>query len=183
MSDRVPGAVASGTWVASTRFPGPVYLAAAVAIAVAGRPWLARSWLRAVTLGLTALVLVLVIAGSGGLLELLLAVVAGGFMGAALLVAVGAPNRRPSPAAVTAALRDAGLDVVGLTLQRAEGGRSQLYRAANADGTTVFVKVYGHDSRSADILYRGYRTAVLRGTNDAARPRRCNRTWSTRRCS
>ena len=88
-------------------------------------------------------------------------------MGAALLVASGRrtgarPRRRSQRRS-----RDAGLDVVGLTLHRAEGGRSQLYRAAKADGTTVFVKVYGRDSRDADLLYRGYRTAVLRGPNDA----------------
>ena len=106
------------------------------------------------------------IAGTAGVPDLLLAVAAGITAGAALLVVVGAPNRRPAPAAVAAALRGAGWTSPPSTLQRAEGGRSQLYHATTADGHRAFVKVYGHDSRDADLLYRGYRTAVLRGPND-----------------
>ena len=67
---------------------------------------------------------------------------------------------------VVGALAAAGLDIVGLTLERAEGGRAQLYRADSADGSSVFVKVYAQDSRDADLLYRGYRALLLRGPND-----------------
>jgi undecaprenyl-diphosphatase len=76
-----------------------------------------------------------------------------------------APNRRPS-ATVAAALHEGGFDVAGLRLERAEGGRSQLYSANAADGQRAFVKVFGRDSRDADLLYRGYRALVLRGPND-----------------
>ena len=41
------------------------------------------------------------------------------------------------------------------------GGRAQLYRALTADGPT-FLKVYAQDSRDADLLYRTYRTTILR---------------------
>ena len=61
---------------------------------------------------------------------------------------------------------DGGLDVVDLTLQRAEGGRSQLYTVDVAGGGRAFVKVYARDSRDADLLYRGYRTLLLRGPSD-----------------
>jgi undecaprenyl-diphosphatase len=63
-------------------------------------------------------------------------------------------------------LRRSGLDVTELTVERAVGGRAQLYRARFADGTTAFVKVYGRDSRDADLLYRGYRTVLLRDPGD-----------------
>ena len=59
-----------------------------------------------------------------------------------------------------------GLAVDDLALERADGGRAQLYTAALVGGDRAFVKVYARDSRDADLLYRGYRTALLRGPND-----------------
>ena len=105
-----------------------MFLGGSAAAAVVGKPWLSREWKRAVDVTLAALVVVMAVAGSAGVLELLLALAGGSAVGAALLVVFGSPNRRPAPAAVVAALGDAGLDVTGLTLQRAEGGRAQLYR-------------------------------------------------------
>jgi undecaprenyl-diphosphatase len=154
------------SWLVSTRFPSPAYLAGAAAAGTVGKPWLSRAWRRATDRSLVLLVLVLLVAGTSGLVELLLAVTTGSLVGAAVLIAVGAPNRRPSPLAVAAGLGRAGLDVRDLTLERAVGGRSQLYRATLADGTTTFVKVYARDSRDADMLYRGYRALVLRDPGD-----------------
>ena len=82
-----------------------------------------------------------------------------------MLVVVGSPNRRPAPSDVVGALAAAGLEIRDLRLERAEGGRAQLYRADTANGD-AFVKVYARDSRDADLLYRGYRTLLLRGPND-----------------
>jgi undecaprenyl-diphosphatase len=67
---------------------------------------------------------------------------------------------------VETALTDAGCDLVGLTLERADGGRAQLYVAELADGGRRFVKVFAQDSRDADLLYRAYRTLLLRGPTD-----------------
>ena len=164
---RLPDAVTSGTWVASTRFPSLAYLAGAAAVAMVGKPWLGRSWRRATDLSLLGLALVMAVAGSAGVPAILLAAAAGAAAGAALLVVFGAPNRRPAPAVVATALLAGGIDVAVLTLQRAEGGRSQLYVADASDGGRVFVKVFGRDSRDADLLYRGYRTLLLRGPNDS----------------
>ena len=164
---RVPGAITSGTWLASTRFPTLIYLAGAAAASTVAKPWLSRSWRRACDLALGFLALVMAISGIANVPDLLLAVAAGTAAGAALLVIFGAPNRRPSPAAVATALRAAGADVTGLMLERADAGRSQLYVAAAANGGgRAFVKVYGRDSRDADVLYRTYRTVMLRGAND-----------------
>ena len=52
-----------------------------------------------------------------------------------------------------------------LDLERAAGGRSQLYRATTPEGP-LFLKVYGQDSRDADLLYRSYRSLVLRESGD-----------------
>jgi undecaprenyl-diphosphatase len=166
VAGRAPNAVTSGTWVASTRFPSLLYVCGAASASTAAKPWLSRPWRKAADLTLAVLVLVLAIAGTAGVLGLLLAVAAGVTVGAALLVLVGAPNRRPTPAAVAVALQSDGVDVRDLSLERVEGGRSQLYVAHRTDGSPIFVKVYAGDSRDADLLYRSYRRYVLRGLGD-----------------
>jgi uncharacterized membrane protein YbhN (UPF0104 family) len=163
---RLPDAVTSGTWLASTRFPNLAYIAGAMAASMLGKPWLGRSWRRAVDVAVCSIAAAMALAGSAGVPELLLAAAVGAATGAVVLVIFGAPNRRPSPAAVAAGLRGAGLDVEALTLERAVGGRSQLYRARTTDRRRVFVKVYAQDSRDADLLYRSYRALVLRAPND-----------------
>ena len=168
-SGRVAGGVDDGTWVASSRFPSLLYLAGATAAITVGKAWLSRPWRRAADLAVAGLALVMALAGSAGVPALLLACAAGVTAGALVLVVVGAPNRRAAPAQVAAALQGAGLDVTQLTLERAEGGRAQLYRAEVGSGPELFVKVYGQDSRDADLLYRGYRTSVLRGPSDGWR--------------
>ena len=166
LAGSVTGALDDDSWLISTRFPSPTYVAAAAAATAVAKPWMSVAWRRAADRALVFLVVTLVIAGTAGLAELLLAVAVGCLVGAAVLVAVGAPNRRPSAATVADALRRAGLDVAELSLERVVGGRAQLYRALLADGSRTFVKVYAHDSRDADLLYRGYRTALLRDAGD-----------------
>ena len=163
---RLPDAVSSGTWLASTRFPNLAVVGAAAATATVGKPWLSRPWARATNVALLVLVVAMAVAGTAGVPPLLLAMAAGTTVGAAVLVLFGAPNRRPSPAAVAAALDGAGAPLRTLELQRAVGGRSQLYRATTEDGRRLFLKVFSQDSRDAELLYRGYRTLVLRGPND-----------------
>ena len=166
----VPGSVAEALdddfWLVPARFPSPPIFAGAAAAAAVGKPWLSRPWRRSVDRWLVAVAIAILVAGTAGLAELLLAAAAGTFAGAAVLVALGAPNRRPTPRAVAAALEQAGLPVAALTLERSTGGRSQLYRATLGDDRATFVKVYARDSRDADRLYRGYRLLVLREPSD-----------------
>ena len=166
----IPGSVAEALdddfWLIPARFPSPGVLAAAAAAGAVGKPWLARTWRRSVDRYLLLVAVTILVAGSAGLAEVLLAVSVGTFVGAVVLVILGAPNRRPTPRAVAGALEQAGLSVTALTLERATGGRSQLYRAVLQDGTSAFVKVYARDSRDADLLYRGYRGLLLRDPGD-----------------
>ena len=101
------------SWLISTRFPSPSYLAAVGAATIVGKPWLSSTWRRAANRALLFLLVTMIIAGTSGLAELLLALTTGCLAGAAVLVAVGAPNRRPSPLAVAEGLRRSGLDVTG----------------------------------------------------------------------
>ncbi|MET0911422.1 MAG: hypothetical protein ABWZ99_18300, partial [Ilumatobacteraceae bacterium] len=104
----VPGPVAEALdddfWLIPARFPSPAFLAAAAAAGTIGKPWLLRAWRRMVDRGLLVLVVAILIAGTAGLAEVLLAISVGAFVGAAVLVVLGAPNRRPTPYAVATAL-------------------------------------------------------------------------------
>ena len=107
------------------------YLAGAAAAAAVGKPWLvALVAAGAPTSALAVLGVVMAIAGSAGVPELLLARRArrrrrrraARRLRRAQPPAVARRGRRPRS-------RDGGLAVTGLTLERAEGGRSQLYVA------------------------------------------------------
>ena len=162
LPEGVPGGRGTATGLFSGRFPPVAYVAGASAAAMVGKPWLSRVWRRAADLALAGLVVVLVVAGIGGAPEVLLGLAVGAAAGSVVLIVFGTPNRRPSPLVIATGLADAGLPVVGLTLERALGGRAQLYRASLADDGRSFVKVYCQDSRDADLLFRGYRSLLLR---------------------
>ena len=166
LSGRTAGGVTSGTWVASTSFPSLAYVSGAAAATAVGKVWLSRPWRRAADIAIVVLLVVMALAGSSGVPDLLFATAVGIAVGAAVLVVVGAPNRRPTPAMVAEGLAAAGLEVHQLTLQRAEGGRAQLYVADAVAGPPLFVKVYAGDTRDADLLYRSYRALVLRGPSE-----------------
>ncbi|MET0457916.1 MAG: lysylphosphatidylglycerol synthase domain-containing protein, partial [Ilumatobacteraceae bacterium] len=170
--DDVPAigdALEGEAWLGAARFPSLAYVAGAVAAGAVGKPWLSRRWRRVVDGAVVVLAVSMAVAGLAGAPELALAVAAGGFTGSLILAALGAPNRRPTPAAVASALRAAGIVVQRLEVQRLAGGRSQLYRAATAEGP-LFLKVYGQDTRDADLLYRTYRNVIVRDAGIAASP-------------
>jgi undecaprenyl-diphosphatase len=86
-----------------------------------------------------------------------LAIVSGWLTGAGLLVAAGAPSRRPTVEAVQAGLRAVGLPVAHLSRASVDARGSTPYLGATDDGGRIFVKVLGDDERSADLLFRLYR--------------------------
>ena len=176
----------SGTWVASTDFPSLVVRRRRRR----GRDRGGKPWLRAVVaagadLALLGLVVVMAVAGSAGVPELMLAVAARRRpSGAAVLIAFGAPNRRPTPATVAAALaRRRDSPSRDLTLERAEGGRAQLYAAA-LDGGDRAVRqgLRAGQPRRRPPLPR--RTAPRSSAARTTTGRRCrsSRTSSTKRC-
>jgi hypothetical protein len=81
---------------------------AAVAVVVAAAPWLSRPWRRAAWLALLLAAAALLLAAAALPMQLILALVAGVTVGAAVLVAFGVPDRRIGPAGIAAALRAGG---------------------------------------------------------------------------
>jgi undecaprenyl-diphosphatase len=157
---------ARGSWLASTAFPAPALLAAAVAVVVAAAPWLSRPWRRAAWLALLLAAAARLLAGAVLPAELILALAAGVTAGAAVLVTLGVPDRRIGPAGIAAALRHAGVPVESVRPAEVEARGSRPFAAVTADGRRLFVKALGSDQRDADLLYRAYRAVRLRNVGD-----------------
>jgi glycosyltransferase 2 family protein len=140
-------------------------VAAIAAVLTAAAPWLGRrsrraGWALIVGLAVTTFVQAPVSFAS------ILAWVVGWLCGALVLVAGGAPSRRPTVQAVID-----GLDAVGLPLQQLEQAAvdargSTPYFGVGADGAKLFVKALGTDERGADQLFRAYRALRFRNFGD-----------------
>jgi glycosyltransferase 2 family protein len=140
-------------------------IGAVAAALTAAAPWLRRSWRRAGWLLLIGM-MVMEFLSSPVSFEWLGSAVAGWLSGAAVLIALGAPSRRPTADAV-----GEGLSAVGLPLQRlqqagvdARGSTPYFGVATGGDG--LFIKTLGEDERSADLLFRLYRRIQPRDLGD-----------------
>jgi undecaprenyl-diphosphatase len=105
--------------------------------------------------------------GSGAVLTwavLALAVAATAWAG--LRVAFGVPDRRMGAEGIVAALRSAGLAVASAEPACVVTKGSRPFTAVTDDGRRLFIKALGSDQRDADLLYRAYRFARLRGVGD-----------------
>src|SRR6185437_14960253 len=103
------------------------------------------------------------IAGTALPAELVVAGAIGATVGFGLLVAFGTPDRRIGPRGVADALTASGLPVTGVCPADVDAKGCRPFVATTADGRRLFVKVFGKDQRQADLLYRAYRYARLKG--------------------
>jgi glycosyltransferase 2 family protein len=98
--------------------------------------------------------------------DAVLAVAVGWACGAGVLVAAGAPSRRPTIGAVIEGLGAVGLPVQQLEQAGVDARGSTPYFGVAADGGKLFVKALGSDERSADLLFRLYRSLLPRNFGD-----------------
>jgi undecaprenyl-diphosphatase len=170
VGDRRPEALtahlARSSWLASSAFPGPALVAAAVAVIVAASPWLSRPWRRTAWVTLLVAVAARVLTGMVLPMELVIAIATGATVGAAVLLAFGVPDRRTGPDEIAESLRCAGVPVASVSPADVEAKGSRPFTAVTADGRRLFIKVLGSDQRDADLLYRAYRAARLRNVGD-----------------
>ena len=89
--------------------------------------------------------------------DTLRAVLCGWLAGAAALVVLGGPSRRPTVATVSAGLAGVGVPLAHLEQASVDARGSTPYFGATTDGQALFVKALGVDQRSADLLFRMYR--------------------------
>jgi undecaprenyl-diphosphatase len=154
-------------WLGDNVIEGPTAytLAAVVAITAALTPWTSRRWRRAWWAAALAVALAHLL-GTAISFETVLAVLAGWTAGAASVVLLGAPSRRPTGDAVVAGLGSVGLDLARLEPASVDARGSTPYFGELTDGTAVFVKTLGVDERSADLLFRLYRRIQPRDLHD-----------------
>lgn len=154
-------------WLGDITLDGPssYALAGVVAITAAVTPWTSRRWRRAWWAAAIAVAVAHLIATPVSL-ETVLAVLAGWVAGSASVVILGAPSRRPTEAAVVDGLRSVGADLERLEPASVDARGSTPYFGALRDGTPVFVKTLGDDERSADLLFRLYRSIQPRDLHD-----------------
>jgi len=140
-------------------------IALVAAVLTAAAPWLSRRWRRAgwaLIIGLVALGLV----DAPVSFDPVKAAFVGWVVGAAVLVAMGAPSRRPTLATVVDGLNGVGLPVARLERAGVDARGSTPYFGEATDGGKLFVKTLGADERSADLLFRVYRTLQPRALGD-----------------
>ena len=151
--------------VTNEGFPSTAGIAAVCGVLTAAAPWLDRQWRRAGWVLIAGLV-VTGFVDSPVSFDSILAVVVGWLSGAAVLVAVGAPSRRPTLQAVIDGLNTVGVPVQQLEQAGVDARGSTPYFGVDADGGKLFVKALGTDERSADVLFRLYRRLGPRNFGD-----------------
>ncbi len=146
----------SYTLVAPGRVASALGLSILTAAVTAAGPWVPRWWRRA------AWALVVVSAGTALLgapigFGIIVAICAGWTAGAAVVVVLGAPSRRPTELSIASGLASVGIPLSRLERAHVDARGSAPFFATTCDGRTLFVKALGADERSADLLFRMYR--------------------------
>jgi hypothetical protein len=146
----------SYTLIPHDRVASVVGLAMLAAVVTAAAPWVGRRWRRA---GWTVVLIAAFTRFVGAPIEFdtLVAVLAGWTAGAAVIVLLGAPSRRPTGASIAAGLAAVGVPLARLEQASLDARGSTPFFATGHDGSALFVKALGADERSADLLFRVYR--------------------------
>ena len=151
------------SWLAHTSFPTAAYVAALAAVVTVAGGWMSRRWRRA--LWVVVLTVALLRVGTSGIvaLDLLFAITTGIAAGAAVLLAMGGPDRSPRAADVADAMASAGLQVITMREIVSRESASLEYRATIAGGPDLHVIVRDEEDRRRDVVYRLYNMIRLRG--------------------
>ena len=153
-------------WVSPNPEIDSNWVASSVAVVLLGSPWVSRAWRRAGWISVVLGVIFSAVAGGDAPPDLVLALGAGFVSGSAVLLAFGAPNKRPRGPAVVEAMARADAPLVRLARAGVDARSSTPYFADTEDGGQLFIKVLGRDERSADLMFRIYRFLRLKNVGD-----------------
>jgi undecaprenyl-diphosphatase len=140
-------------------------LAAVTAVVTAAAPWVSRRWRRAGWC-LVIIVTIVRLVTAPVSFDTVVALLAGWTAGAAAVVALGAPSRRPTKTAIAEGLGAVGVPLAEIDPLSVDARGSTPYLATGTDGGKLFVKALGEDERSADLMFRIYRAAQPRHLGD-----------------
>ena len=138
-------------------------------------PFVSQRWRRAGAVMIATFALLRIALSVQLPAEIFFALALGGAVGAAVLLAFGRPDQHATNAAIIASLAAAALPVVALEAVQSDSRGSRAYVATRTDGTRLYCKVLSPEERSADVLYRAFRSLRLKNVGDE-RP-----FWSLRR--
>jgi undecaprenyl-diphosphatase len=147
------------------RFPSVVGIGITSAVVTAAAPWLSRGWRRWAWVLVFGLVFTRFVTSPLSF-DSVQALLIGWLAGAAVLVLLGAPMRRPTPDAIVEGLDRSGLPIATLEPASVDARGSTPYFGVGADGSRYFVKALGQDERSADLLFRLFRYVQRRDLGD-----------------
>ena len=153
-------------WVSGSAEIDSNWVASSVAVVILGSPWVSRAWRRAGWVTVAAGVFFRAVAGGEVPTDLVLALGVGVVSGSAVLLAFGAPNKRPRGPAVVDAMARADVPLLKLARAGVDARSSTPYFADTADGRQLFIKVLGRDERSADLMFRVYRFLRVKDVGD-----------------
>ena len=146
-------------------FPSVVGVGVSTAVVTAAAPWLSRGWRRWAWVLVFGLALTRFVASPLSF-DSLQALLVGWVAGAAVLVLLGAPLRRPTGGAIAEGLERNGLPIKSLQPASVDARGSTPYFGVGEDGSRYFVKALGEDERSADLLFRLFRYVQRRDLGD-----------------
>lgn len=142
------------------------YMAAGVAYFAALAPWMTPPWRKFAWITIGVLAVVRMIHGLAPPLDELLVIGLAYAVGAAVLLALGTPGRRPGGSAIVTAMRRSGFDLAELKRATVDARGSTPYFATTTNGDRLFIKVLSPEERAADVLFRGVRMLRLKGVGD-----------------
>lgn len=153
--------------IAEARGWGSVlYITALTAFFSTLAPWLSRKWRRFGWILIAVLTLARMIDGLKPPVDDILIVGISYTIGAATLLILGAPDRRPRGLDIAAALDRSGLALSTLSVAAVDARGSTPYFATTVDGDQLFVKVLTPEERAADNMFRVVRMTRLKGVGD-----------------
>lgn len=144
------------------------HAAVAAALATVAAPYLPRGWRRILWAGVVVVAVARIFVGAALPLDVVGGVALGWAIGSAVLLAIGAPSRLLTSAALDAAV--AAVLGPGATVRPlvADARGSTPFLATSADGQVRFVKVLTDDARDADALFKITRFLSYRQVEDEA---------------
>jgi undecaprenyl-diphosphatase len=149
----------------SQGFPSAAGVAAASAVVTAAAPWVERRWRRLGWVLVFGLAITHFLASAISF-DSVRALLVGWLGGAAALVILGGPLRRPTGLAIAEGLASVGVPLQRLERASVDARGSTPYFGVAADGQKLFIKALGQDQRSADLLFRVYRWAQRKDLGD-----------------
>ena len=165
-SEQVVNELAARAGIETATTSGAIGLALTASMFIVLAPFVSRRW-RRFGIGLITVITLTTIVVSVRLpADALLALPLGAMCGAAVLLAFGRPDRRPTLEAIRSALGDAGLRTTEVRQAKVDARGSTPYFATLDDGGELFVKVLGGQERAADLLFRVYRFVRLKNVGD-----------------